>query len=320
LLILSENNLKLVCLIFIGKPFVDNKGLMYLFNHIELNGQFNKIKEKDILSLEKYINSNLPKSYKKFLLYGNGGRPTPDSFYFPKSNSYVRIHFFLGITTNSYSIRSNYKVFRNRIKDDLLIPIATDEAGNIILLDIRSEYIYFFDHELECKFMVSKSFLDFIDSLQEIEEDETQFDIAVQREDIIFFEKLLNEVGSIDNIKDEFGDSLKIVAAGFGKLKLLEFCLKYDSNIKNLLFIASTNNHLNIVEYLIEKGANLNERDDNGSTSLMQACVLGSEDIAKVLIKHGANPLLSDRYGNDVFDKAKWSNNKVINKLLSEFR
>jgi len=44
-----------------------------------------------------------------------------------------------------------------------------------------------------------------------------------------------------------------------------------------------------LLKYLIEHGANVNQKNEKGSTPLCLACYNGNENIVKYLVKHGAN-------------------------------
>jgi len=56
------------------------------------------------------------------------------------------------------------------------------------------------------------------------------------------------------------------------------------------LVCASYGGHKEIVELLLEKGANIEIRDEKGTTALMNATIAGEIEIVKILLKNGANP------------------------------
>ena len=63
------------------------------------------------------------------------------------------------------------------------------------------------------------------------------------------------------------------------------------------IFIAAMNGHKEIVEILIQNGANVNARDKDGVTVLMEASRRGYRDIIRLLIQNGANVNARDRWG-----------------------
>lgn len=86
------------------------------------------------------------------------------------------------------------------------------------------------------------------------------------------------ETGGIDvNCMDDVGQTLLNWASAFGTLEM--------------------------VEYLCDKGADVNK--GQRSSSLHYAACFGRPGIAKVLLKHGANPDLRDEDGKTPLDKAR---------------
>lgn len=86
------------------------------------------------------------------------------------------------------------------------------------------------------------------------------------------------ETGGIDvNCMDDVGQTLLNWASAFGTLEM--------------------------VEYLCDKGADVNKGQK--SSSLHYAACFGRPGIAKVLLKHGANPDLRDEDGKTPLDKAR---------------
>lgn len=72
----------------------------------------------------------------------------------------------------------------------------------------------------------------------------------------------------------------------------------------------------NILEYLIQKGANVNVQNENGYTALMNAASHGYIDNIKVLLKYKADASLKNKEGHTALDMAKEKKNKDIIKIL----
>ena len=53
--------------------------------------------------------------------------------------------------------------------------------------------------------------------------------------------------------------------------------------------------------YVIQQGAPMNIQNANGATPLMCACKRNGADEIAELLAHGANPLITDKNGRDVF-------------------
>ena len=60
-----------------------------------------------------------------------------------------------------------------------------------------------------------------------------------------------------------------------------------------------------IAELLLERGAATGARDDEYKTPLMLAVINGHEELVELLINHGSDPLLSNKYSKDAVDFAK---------------
>lgn len=87
--------------------------------------------------------------------------------------------------------------------------------------------------------------------------------------------------------------------------------LNYNNSADDFIGLAARNNRIDIVEELLDKGANPNQNDGN---SLQWAARNGNSDMVKMLLNKNANPTL------DNFNSLKWATtNKhqmVVNQLL----
>jgi hypothetical protein len=135
--------------------------------------------EQDILKVEFNLNSDLPISYKNFLLNQNGGHPQPDSFPIQDKSwdDYGQIDYFLCIDENdTYNLSSWVNRYQKRLPFGL-IPIAVDPGGNLVCLAIsgnETEKVFLWDHENEAGdgeqpsqeniHLISNSFTEFIGS------------------------------------------------------------------------------------------------------------------------------------------------------------
>ena len=202
---------------------------------LKIEEPFPKITEIQINELERYLNCILIKEYKAFLLRNNGGRPNKNLFRTSNGEYETDVQFFYGINGGVYDLKTNFDVFKERIPKQR-IPIGTDSLGNQILLDLEKGNVLFFDHEQETETFISDSFNLFLNELFLPEETVNDFDRALAMQNSSFFEELLSKVKSVDEIIDEFGRPLIIVAAVNNKIKLVEFCVKNKANISGALF------------------------------------------------------------------------------------
>eukprot|EP00347_Sterkiella_histriomuscorum_P020393 403337975 len=56
-----------------------------------------------------------------------------------------------------------------------------------------------------------------------------------------------------------------------------------------MLIFAATEGHYDMVKYLVEQGANVNEESQNGETPLLRACYFNRPDVVKYLLQNKAN-------------------------------
>ena len=98
-----------------------------------------------------------------------------------------------------------------------------------------------------------------------------------------------------------------------GDLNSLKSMIEADKNLlyikdklqRNLLYIAARNGYFNITEYLLKKGININEVQNSGSTALHGAAYYGQELVIQLLIEHGINTKIRNKFGNTAADEAK---------------
>jgi serine/threonine-protein phosphatase 6 regulatory ankyrin repeat subunit B len=92
--------------------------------------------------------------------------------------------------------------------------------------------------------------------------------------------------------------------------------------VKGLLLAAASHSDKSqdrtFVSFLIQKGANVNEKDDNGATPLHMAARQGNSGIAGILISKGAKVREKDKKGKMPLDYAD-SNDKVMRDLLRKY-
>ena len=102
---------------------------------------------------------------------------------------------------------------------------------------------------------------------------------------------------------------------------------KKDNLGRSLLYLASRNGYIDICNYLLQKGAKLNETQNTGSTPLHGASYYGNELVVQLLLQYGANTKIKNNFSNFAMDESKIpsiSNNikkygdDIINILLNK--
>jgi len=113
-------------------------------------------------------------------------------------------------------------------------------------------------------------------------------------------------VDSSLEIKDKNGNTLLHLAAFGGHLDIVKYLIEKGADLhatnKNNgtpLHAAASNGKLNVVEYLIEeKKVNLEVQDKDGNTSLSLAARGGHLDVVEYLVEKGANLSVTNKSGN----------------------
>ena len=92
-----------------------------------------------------------------------------------------------------------------------------------------------------------------------------------------------------------------------------------DSDGSTALQYAVMMGNLEAAEMLLEHGANVNTKDDWGSTALMNAVFNSSDpEIVQLLLKHGADPSLKDSEGYTAYDYAVENKDAKLRDLLKK--
>ena len=175
---------------------------------------------------------------------------------------------------------------------------------------------------------------------------------AIGYQSLEMVKMLLHAGADVNTFSAETNPPL-LIAAGYNNKEIVEDLLKYkaDINVKNIhgttpLFRASTLHfqieqaqkqaeaegkdpeplpqdaaakHAEITKLLIQRGANVNETNNENKTPLLWAVSLpGHAPIVKVLLEAGADIHHQNNKGRDALDIAKDTNDPEILKLLQE--
>jgi ankyrin repeat protein len=120
----------------------------------------------------------------------------------------------------------------------------------------------------------------------------------------------------IDAIKSGNLAEVKNLIQSGVEFDTLQFKIEYNSY--TVLTWAAANDHIEIVELLLEKGANVNQARQDGKTALMLAILFGKIQIIELLLEKGANVNQADQYGDTALIEAAANGNIEIVKLLLE--
>ena len=213
-----------------------------------------------VSAFESRFGIALPDDYRQFLLTHNDGIPEPCVFADTAGPNEVRA--FLGLHSGQhYRFVDTLETYHNRIPNDL-IPIAVDYFGNLLCVGVKGKHIgiiFFWHHELEgtshALTKIADSFSEFADSLYEMEDpDETVIDKILSNNDIKKLEILVN-IGLDLEKQAENGLTLIEIAAKKNKIDIIKYLISKGASINNCLGIARKNvkffpEFRELVEYL----------------------------------------------------------------------
>lgn len=130
------------------------------------------------------------------------------------------------------------------------------------------------------------------------------------------------------NTKDKNGRTALHVAVEHENLEIIRFLLERGAkvNVRSkddrtpLLMIDEIESEdeilVEIVKLLVAKGANVNVQDKSGNTALMSACEEESLEAVRILLEAGANPNLKDEDGETAIER---TDSEEIKQLLKRY-
>ena len=131
------------------------------------------------------------------------------------------------------------------------------------------------------------------------------------------------DINAMDS--DNFYRTALIKSSIKGHKEIVELLIKKGADINDRyrgstsLIISSLYGHKDIVELLIQNGADVNSKDKYGDTALMSASRHGYKDIVEILLKNGADVNIKNDYKNTALMVASQNGHKEIVELLKKY-
>lgn len=150
---------------------------------------------------------------------------------------------------------------------------------------------------------------------------QVQFDIA-RKGNVAELERLAVKDKSVVNAVDTNGNSMLILACYRGNTDVAKYIaskttdINYKSKQGTALMAAVMNGNVELVKFLLQKGAKADVTEESGKTALIYAVFFGKTDCAKALIAAGANKGIKDNEGKTALDYAHNSQNTELIILL----
>ena len=119
----------------------------------------------------------------------------------------------------------------------------------------------------------------------------------------------------IENNKQE---ELKTILKNTDRKKfLIEALNTVDKNGETLLFEACKQGNIEIVELLVENGADISATNNSNETPLFEACRQGNIEIVELLVKNGADiSVINNNNETPLFEACRQQNTEVIDLLV----
>ena len=153
---------------------------------------------------------------------------------------------------------------------------------------------------------------------------------AVEKGDLILIQRLI-EMGANPNINSDKQENSPLnIAIEAKRDDIISYLIKTNSDIKfinkksqkSLLHYSASSGNIELTNYLIEQGLDVNLKDSSGRTPLHYAVISGNNEIVRLLLENDAEIDAIDRYGRSALHHAVSLKNDdvmsdVINLLLS---
>ncbi|WP_300758779.1 ankyrin repeat domain-containing protein [uncultured Brachyspira sp.] len=145
--------------------------------------------------------------------------------------------------------------------------------------------------------------------------------------------ELLIEKGADIEAKDDDGINALVYASTYNNEEMVKFLLKKGADANTVceienehidisptpLMNAAYRGNTNIINMLLENGADINYTTDYGMTALMMAASFNQFEAAKVLLENNADTSVTDEYGRTALDLAKLEEHNDIVELLEQY-
>jgi ankyrin repeat protein len=168
------------------------------------------------------------------------------------------------------------------------------------------------------KLVLLTLFLSFLNSKGQ---DKSVFDIA-RSGTLTEIQNLNKSNPDLINSLNESNTSPLILACYRGNVEVAKFLienvkdLNYNSDMGTAMMAATYKNQFELVKLLLDKKANPNAADANGTTALSLAVQFKNSALVKLLLEYKADKTIKDSKGKTAFEYAVFSQNEQIINLF----
>jgi hypothetical protein len=270
------------------------------------SNRFGKLTPAKLKAFEKSLGATLPEPYRTHLLEHNGG-------YVDGARRLGDLHHVHGIHDGPQWARFHDRSqMYGGLVPERLLPIADDPGGNLICIELsgaRRGAVCCWDHERagDPAGSVTPLAPDFGAFLRGL-----AIKYAIARKRMTVVKEAVAEVGA--NTPVYAGKTILDLAVERGSLRMVKMLVEAGARISpDALIEAVRNKAINTVGFLLARGVEVNYAvPETGFTALMLAASRDAVDVAKVLLKAGADPNASNRWGKTAADLAHSSKMKKL--------
>ena len=128
---------------------------------------------------------------------------------------------------------------------------------------------------------------------------------------IDYSEDFLDKIKQLDDLekRDRDGRTLLINAAIYNRLDVVKYLVQKGADINTCDSIGNTplhaavlGNNTKIVQYLLKNGAEVDAKNNFGNTPLWVASPTASLELFEILLLYGADPEIKNNYGVSILD------------------
>ena len=149
---------------------------------------------------------------------------------------------------------------------------------------------------------------------------------ACRRGDIALVKKLHQQYPESIHLEDHKGYTPLIIAVYNNSTEVVDFLLQQGANLgsqdvsgNNALMGVCFRGYKELAKKLLEAGADVNQRNGSGATALTFAATFGHLEIAELLLQHGADVALRDARGKSPLDHAIIQENEAMIALIERY-
>ncbi len=233
--------------------------------------------EHEIKRFERAHGVTLPASYREFMLHWGGGAPKPNCLIDEAGNILASLAIIYALTDEDMA--SQLFAFPPP-RETGFLAIGNSGGGDYFLLELRTGEVFYWDHEENDVVPERSEMLWLGQSLGSIVDGLTYppGEGPEERDEI----ERTGESGTADDVdalvrrrgleaRNASGRSVAEEAARYTNLPVLERCLDLGASTHNLLHLAAQGSNLDVVRFLVQRGAPINETNGRGETPLDRA-------------------------------------------------